>query len=167
MNEIHGSVPPHTRMVEIYQILSYFLATWANLKSVACWTNLWNPGPELKRTWLLVSFFGGWIGVGATSLVRIGDWRIQLFTTMLFVISEIWYHSSKYCRFSCEDHHPWDAELNMFSILVLVIFTGYCKTAKWSIKVASFVQQKHSIVSTQPRNPKRDKNHFFGGGYYS
>jgi hypothetical protein len=29
--------------------------------------------------------------------------------------------------------------------------------------VASFVQQKRSIVSTQPRNPKRDKNHFFGG----
>jgi hypothetical protein len=103
--------------------------------------------------------------VGATSLMRIGDGRIQIiFTTMLFVISEIWYHSSKYRRFSREDHHPWDAELNMFSILVLVIFTGYCKTAKWSIKVASFVQQKHSIVSTQPRNPKRDKNQFFWGG---
>jgi hypothetical protein len=34
MSEIHGSVPPNTRMVEIYQILLYFLATWANLKSV-------------------------------------------------------------------------------------------------------------------------------------
>ncbi len=126
--------------------------------------NLWNPGRDLKRTWLLVSFFGGWIGVGVTSLVRTGDGRIQLFTTMLFVISEIWYRSSKYRRFSHEDHHPWDAELNMFSILVLVIFTGYHKTAKWSIKVASFVQQKHSIVPTQPRNPKRDKKSFFWGG---